>query len=194
MMKTVLLEPKEYLELSPTEDTQYVLIPDGVTNVDITMKKEGVSAEFLGIFSLKNKDEVELTTQSIHKVPNTSCMVNVKGALFDSAKSNYIGKIIIEKGAQQTASYLEDNVLILGDNVSNNAQPILEIEANDVKASHGATTGRIDKDQIYYLMSRGLSEKEAEETILEGFFEAVLSGIMDEEIRNECKKRLSNSK
>lgn len=123
-------------------------------------------------------------------MPNTSCLVNVKGVLFDKSRSNYLGKIVIEKGAQKTNTSLEDNILSIGEKTRNHAQPILEIKADDVKASHGATTGRIDEEQIYYLMTRGLSREEAQGVIIGGFLEALLVKIKDTKIRNKVREQL----
>ncbi len=190
-MKVELLQPNQNITISPSEDTQYVVIPTGETSVEILLEKEGLSAELLAVFSLKNRDTVSLATKSVHKAPHTKCMVNVKGALFDSSMSEYIGKIIIEKPAQQTVSFLEDNILSIGNSTRNHSQPILEIEADDVKASHGATTGRIDEEQIYYLMSRGLSRDEAEKAVISGFFESVLVQIKDEKIREKAREALN---
>ena len=190
-MKTELLVSKKSIKLSPAEDTQYVLLPKGKVFVEVLLDKEGISVELLILLSLKDKEEIRLSTQSAHKVPNTNCMVSVKGVLFDAAKSEYVGKILIEKGAQQTVSFLEDNMLSVGSKTKNHSQPILEIEANDVKASHGATTGRVSEDQIYYLMSRGLTRKDAEKTVIEGFFEAVISQITDEKVRTKVRKELN---
>lgn len=190
-MKVELLKSQQNIILEPQVDTQYVIIPEGETSVDVVLNKEGISTEFLALFALKDSESVSLSTRSIHKVKHTTCMVNVKGALFDSSVSNYIGKIIIEKPAQQTTSYLEDNVLSIGDKTRNASQPILEIEADDVKASHGATTGRINADQIYYLMSRGLSKKDSEKIIISGFFEALLAQVQDEKVKEEVRKKLN---
>ncbi len=190
-MKVELLKPQQSLTLKPQEDTQYVIIPEGETSVDVILNKEGVSAELFALFALKDNDMVKLSTKSIHKSPHTTCMVNVKGALFDSAASNYIGKIVIEKHAQQTVSFLEDNILAIGKKTKNTSQPILEIEADDVKASHGATTGRIGKEQLYYLMARGLTEKEAEKFAITGFFESLLVQIKDEKIREKVRVELN---
>lgn len=179
------------LNLSPQEDTQYVLTEGSDNHLVLNMEKKGINVEFLCLVSLKGKEEFKLTTESVHKVPNTTCMVNVKGVLFDESKSDYVGKIIIGKDAQQTVSFLEDNVLNVGDKTKNHSQPILEIEADDVKASHGATTGRVSEDQIYYLMSRGLTREEAEKNIIEGFFEEGLLLIKDDKIREEVRSKLN---
>lgn len=179
------------LELAPQEDTQYVLTEGTDHHIVLNMEKEGINVEFLCLISLKGKEDFKLVTESVHKVPNTSCMINIKGVLFDEASSDYVGKIIINKAAQQTVSFLEDNVLNVGEKSKNHSQPILEIEADDVKASHGATTGRVSEDQIYYLMSRGLTRGEAEKNIIEGFFEEGLLLIKDDKIREEVRSKLN---
>src|SRR3989344_6374069 len=106
-MRVKLLTSAENIVLNPEIDTQYLLVPSGLVNVEMQMETPGVSAELIALYSLKDSAEVILSTKSIHAVPNTTCMVNVKAALFDSSKSNYEGRIIIQKPAQQTVSYLE---------------------------------------------------------------------------------------
>src|SRR3989344_2294735 len=167
-MKIELLKSQQNIILEPQEDTQYVIIPSGEASIDLILNKQGISAELFALFALKGSENVFLSTRSVHKVPHTTCTINVKGALFDSSVSNYIGK-----------------------KTRNASQPILEIEADDVKASHGATTGRINADQIYYLMSRGLSKEAAEKVIISGFFEALLSKVVDEKIREQVRKKLN---
>jgi Fe-S cluster assembly protein SufD len=192
-MKVELLKSKKNIKLNPNEDTQYILIPENEVNAEVNLEKEGVAVDLIVPFSLNGKSKANLKTLSLHKAPNTSCDVNIKTALFDSARSEYVGKIIIEKNARQTNSFLHDEVLLIGENTGNNSQPILEIEADDVSASHGATTGRINEDQIYYLLSRGLSRKEAEKTIIEGFFESLIVQIKDEKIQRSVRKKLFKS-
>lgn len=189
-MKTEFLKSSGKIVLEPKEDTQYILVPENSVEVVVEPKTQGIKAELLIIYKLVDNEKVSVRTSSVHKIPNTTCMVDVKAVLNDSSHSNYIGKIIIVKEAQQTASYLEDNVLVLGENVKNESQPILEIEADEVKASHGATTGRISNDQLYYLMSRGVSKESAQEIIVEGFFESLLDKITDETIREKVRSKL----
>jgi len=202
-MKTKLIALQEPIKIRVKEDTQFVLDfssqykSESVINksvkslVHLIFEKPGVSAEIIGLFKLKKGQEADLTTIAEHKAPHTSCHTAIKGVLEDKANSNYVGKILIDKKAQQTTSFLRDDVLIVGQETENSSQPILEIEADDVKASHGATTGRVDNQQLYYLMSRGLTEKEAEDTVVEGFFEPLLAKIRDEKIRAVVKSNLS---
>ena len=160
----------------------------------LIFNKSRVTAEIICMYSLGVNESVVLTTSTIHKAPFTSCVTYIKGVLFDGGNSSYTGKIIIEKKAQQTNSYLNDNILVVGENTKNNSKPILEIEADDVKASHGATTGRVNEDQLYYLESRGLSEVESQNLIVEGFFESLLSKITDDKIKNKIRNKITNAK
>ncbi|MBI2656509.1 SufD family Fe-S cluster assembly protein [Candidatus Woesearchaeota archaeon] len=88
---------------------------------------------------------------------------------------------------EKTYSYLANNILKLGDKTLANSIPSLKIDANDVKASHGATVGQIDEEHMFYLMSRGLSRAEAERLIVEGFFEPIIQKIPLEELREKIR-------
>jgi Fe-S cluster assembly protein SufD len=194
-MKTVLVETKEKTNFDLEEDSQLVLSFDDFSpqksyQVTLNFKKPGLNGEIIALFRLKEGQDLDLTTIANHLAPHTQCKTTVRGVLEDKSSANYVGKIIINKEAQQTVSYLEDNVLLVGENIKNESRPILEIEADDVKASHGATTGRISPEEIYYLQTRGLSKNEAEKVIVEGFFESLLNRIKDEKIREKVKKKL----
>lgn len=196
-MKTELLELKNSKEINVTEDTQYVMVGryDGETiSLNLIFEKSGVSAEVLGIFDLPNGAEIKLETCSKHIAMNTSCMTYIKVVLNDKSSFDYRGQIIIEKTAQQTTAYLHDDALVVGENTKRSSQPTLEIDANDVKASHGSTTGRIDKEQLYYLESRGLNEAEAKELIKEGFLGALTDRILDKGIREKVLNKLKSKR
>ena len=109
----------------------------------------------------------------------------VKGVLNDSSESVFRGLIKILEKAQNTNSYLSNHSLILSDNAVSNTIPALEIDANEVKASHGATLGRPDDLEIFYLMSRGLSKDKAKKMIVEGYFSPILDSITIDEIKNK---------
>ena len=157
-MKSLLLKQNKNILISPIEDTQYVYVIPGnsteVTNLELNFEKEGVSCEIIVLGKMHEGQSIELTTTSRHLVPNTSCVTNYFVALENSSSSNYVGKIIIAKKAFQTNSYLNNKTLVIGEGTKNITRPILEIEADDVKASHGATTGRVREDDVYYY-SRG---------------------------------------
>lgn len=194
------------LEIKVKENTQFVLDFSYIKNIKSTksssnsmvtpvlftlvFEKEGVTAEIIGIYRLYENEMLNFETSSHHKVPNTVCETNIKGVLGTNSSSNYIGKIKIDKKAQQTSSFLNNSVLVAGKNTKNESQPILEIEANDVKASHGATTGRINDMQKYYLQSRGLTFDDAKKLIIDGFFKSALAQIRDDVIRHEIEGKL----
>ena len=193
-MKTLLLKPASLSTLKVTEDTQFLLDLSGISDsrytVELFLEKQGVSAEIYGFYSLKGTQKLSLTTIARHMAPNTSCLTSIKGVLDESASSTYIGKILIDKTAQQTSSFLSHNVLVVGNKTSNTSQPILEIEADDVRASHGATTGRIDEAQLYYLATRGLSRDLAMNMIIQGFFDSALTKISDQKLAESVSQTL----
>lgn len=182
-MKTLLVIPEQYTTIPVREDTQFLLdlrnIPEANLTLELQMITPGVSAEIYGFYTLTDNQKLTLTTIARHIAPHTSCMTRIKGILDKSASSSYIGKILIAKSAQQTSSYLSHDVLVIGNKTSNNSQPILEIDADDVKASHGATTGRIDEGQLYYLATRGLDRDTARNLIIKGFFDSEMQHIKD---------------
>ena len=129
--------------------------------------------------------KLDFKTIAKHTARNTSCMQDIRGILKDESESKYLGSIVIEQNAFQTESFLDDAVLVLGEGTKNQSEPILEIKNNDVKASHGSTTGRINNEEVFYLMARGLSKQEAENIIVEGFFEKLLNQIEDTQVREK---------
>ena len=164
--------------------------------IETSFEGEGAQSENIGIFFGNGDQHIDISTIAHHVVPNTTSNILMKGAMRDSSSSVYRGLIRIEKAAQKTDSYLADHTMLLSEKAFANSIPSLQIEANDVRATHGATVGKIDKDQMFYLTSRGLSENEAERLIVKGFFEHVFQKIVNEELRNRFQevidKRLSN--
>jgi Fe-S cluster assembly protein SufD len=192
-MKTILINQKTSKEISVTEDTQYVILSgpqNGEIFLNLVFKKQGVTAEILGIFDLPKGAGVKLETSSKHIAPDTSCITYIKTVLNDGSFFDYRGKIKIEKSAKKTTAYLHDNVLVVGEKTRRNSQPTLEIDTNDVKASHGSTTGRIDENQLYYLESRGLKKAEAEEILKEGFLTELVGRIKDKDTREKVLNTL----
>ena len=126
-----------------------------------------------------------------HQVGNTLANTLMHGVNTDTARSVFHGMIKIEKGANQVNSYLSDHSLLLSDAAKADSIPSLEIESHDVRASHGATVGQVDEQQIFYAMTRGLSRKEAEHLIVEGFFDTVISLLPECGIREEVSQIVS---
>ena len=106
----------------------------------------------------------------------------------DDSKGVYQGKIFVDPKAQKTDGYQLSRALLLNENVEFNAKPELEIYADDVKCSHGSTSGNIDENSIFYLMSRGLSYSDSKKLLTNGFLNEVIEKITNENIKNFVKK------
>ncbi len=192
--KVEVILPTKNTELNVDKDSVYVVDLFDISgnndySVTLNFKKPGVSARILALYKLTNTTILNLTTVANHIAPNTSCSTEVRGVLYDSSLSNYIGKILINNSAQQTTSFLDDRVLTLSSTCRNASQPILEIKADEVRASHGAITSNIDPLQLYYLESRGLKRKDAEKLIIKGFFEQTMQDF-DKILKSEILKKL----
>ena len=156
--------------------------------IETIFRGEGSQCSNLGIFMGKGREHIDFTTNMHHEALSTTNNVLVDGILKDESTSVYRGLIKIEKHAQKTNSYLANHILKLGDKTLANSIPSLKIDANDVKASHGATVGQIDEEHLFYLMARGLSREQAESLVVEGFFEPVIQKIPLEDIRERIRE------
>jgi Fe-S cluster assembly protein SufD len=114
-------------------------------------------------------EEVNLTTISVYNKPRQTGEVAVRAVVYENAYLKLKGIIRINKGAVLADGFLRQKVLLVGENSRAEAIPELEIECDDVRASHAASVGRIDEEQLFYLMSRGLSREEAVELIIKAF-------------------------
>tara|TARA_B100000989_G_scaffold170574_1_gene127817 strand:+ start:1135 stop:2382 length:1248 start_codon:yes stop_codon:yes gene_type:complete len=145
------------------------------------------SAFINGIHSLNNEEHHEIRTHINHLVENTKSYQLIKSVIDDSSKSVYQGKIYVDSTAQKTDGYQLSKAILLNENTEFNAKPELEIYADDVKCSHGSTSGNLDEGSIFYLMSRGLDYKTARELIINGFLLDVVEKITDEQIKKLVK-------
>jgi len=118
---------------------------------------------------VKPGEEVNLTTISVYNKPRQTGQVSIRAVVRENAFLKLKGIIKIKKGAVQADGFLRQKVLLVGENSRAEAIPELEIECDDVRASHAASVGRIDEEQLFYLMSRGLSREEAVELIVDAF-------------------------
>ncbi len=128
----------------------------------------------------------------VHKAEECTSRQLVKTLLDDQSIASFEGKILVDSIAQQTNAYQLNHNCLLSDDASAYSKPNLEIFADDVKASHGSTTGQIDKDQLFYLRSRGLEEKLAKKLLLKAFCTEVLDEISHEAMKEKIFKNLSN--
>lgn len=158
--------------------------------VKIEMKGKNSSVKILGIIIGKDKQVINLHTFQDHVVGESVSDLFIKSVLFDSAKFNYEGLIRIEKDAQKSNAYQKNQNLLLSKSSWANSQPKLEILANDVRCTHGATVGQINSEQLYYLKTRGLSEAAAKKILVEGFIRDVVGRIEDEDIKREIMDKV----
>ena len=154
-----------------------------VLNSDIYLDEDS-KAEDTEIFFGNNEQNFELNTNLIHKGVRSSGDVLIKGILRDKAECYSHGILKINKGAQKSNTKLAEHVLLSSKEAKAKAIPALEVEADDVQAGHSASVQQIDGDQVFYAVSRGLSQKEAEKIIAKGFLSNALSRIENEEIKN----------
>ena len=139
------------------------------------LKDRGAESRLNGVV-LGNKGECfNFNTIDDHDAPDTKSSIDFRVALKDEAQSMYQGMIKVAKVAQKTEAFQSNKNLLLGEGAHADSIPKLEILADDVKCSHGATVGAVDRNQIFYLMSRGLSANKAEELIVSGFFHQLLA-------------------
>jgi len=111
-----------------------------------------------------------------------------KGVLNDKSTGVFNGKVIVHVDAQKIEAYQKNNNVLISDNATMNAKPELEIFADDVKCSHGTTTGQFDEEAIFYLQARGISKKTAKEMLIEAFMDEVYNEIENELVRDFVKK------
>src|SRR5215469_5553474 len=161
-----------------------------LANVGANMGGTGSAAELVGVFFTDHDQRYSINTLSLHDALSTNAETLVKGVLTDESRVEFDGMIRIRPRAQQTASFLSAHTLLLGGKCRAEAIPGLEIGANDVRASHGATTGQIDEEQLFYLMVRGIPRAEAERIIVQGFFEPVLQRIPLENLRTRLRRSI----
>ncbi len=158
--------------------------------INCDLQGQHSSAFVNGIFDLDDENHHEIKSNINHLVENTKSYQLVKSVLEKKSKAVYQGKIFVSSEAQKTDGYQLSNAILLSENSEFNAKPELEIYADDVKCSHGSSSGSLDENSIFYLMSRGLNYKEAKKLLINGFLLDVIEKITDEEIKNLIKNLL----
>ena len=148
------------------------------------------SAFVNGVFLLKDNQQHEIRTSINHLVENTKSYQLIKSVLGKESKAAYQGKIFVNQKAQKTDGYQLSKAILLDETSEFNAKPELEIYADDVKCSHGSTSGSLDENSIFYLMSRGLNYEQSKELLINGFILEVIENITDQEIKDLIKNMI----
>lgn len=159
------------------------------------LQGENSEVQLNAIWALSEHREAHNHVLIDHQAPNCRSMQLFKGALKDFSKSSFEGKILVRQAAQKTDAFQLNNNLLLSEGTHADTKPNLEIFADDVKASHGATVGQLDADQLFYMLARGVKKTDAERLLVQGYFHDVLDIIpypsLQEEIGQICLKAIS---
>ncbi|MFO1102948.1 MAG: Fe-S cluster assembly protein SufD [Methylocystis sp.] len=144
-----------------------------------------------GATMARGRDHVDVTLVVDHAKPNGQSRERFRNILDGNSAGVFQGKIIVRPGAQKTDGVMQSKAVLLSDGATMNNKPELEIFADDVQCGHGATCGRLDKDQLFYLMARGLPRGEAEALLIEGFANEAFEGLGNEPLRGFISARIS---
>ncbi|MBS3101815.1 Fe-S cluster assembly protein SufD [Candidatus Woesearchaeota archaeon] len=155
-----------------------------MSEVTTILNGEGASTNNHGIFFGSKAQQFDLVANSLHKAPNTVSDIFTKGALTDKAKCVYRGLVKIYDNAYGSNGYQKEDTLLLSNDAVADSIPNLEIDNNDVRCTHGATIGRIDKEKMFYMRSRGLNEEQATKEYVKGFFDSLIQKIQMENLRD----------
>jgi Fe-S cluster assembly protein SufD len=156
----------------------------GKVRIQNDLAGPGATSRVTGAYFADGTQHLDYDTFQEHVAPATTSDFAFKGALRDNARAVWRGMIRVEEGAQKTNAYQENRNLLLSKTAHADSIPGLEILANDVRCTHGATLGQVDRDLLFYLMTRGLNRAEAERVIVRGFFQDVLDRVELQPVRD----------
>lgn len=161
-----------------------------ITRHSLRAQIQGENADVLlqGLWDLQETSQVHTHVLVEHAAPHSRSLQKFKGALKGTAQSSFEGKILVRPEAQKTEAYQLNHNLLLSEGAIAHAKPNLEIFADDVKASHGATFAQVDEEQLFYLKSRGISAEEASLLLIRGYMQEMIVQIPHDFIRKEVEK------
>ena len=160
--------------------------------IEMNLDKQNSNCHILSALNLKQGEHQEIKTRINHLAPNCKSYQKIKNVLEGNSNGVYQGKIFVKDVAQKTDAYQLSKALILEDLAEFNAKPELEIYADDVKCSHGSTSGSIDKDAIHYLMTRGINFSKAKKLLINGFLNEIFENETEQEIRTFLEKSIED--
>jgi Fe-S cluster assembly protein SufD len=174
-------------------DTLVVNLGATVARVDLAARLEGPGSrsDMLGLYFARGNQHFDHNTRQDHVSPQANSDLLYKGALYDASKTVFRGVIRVFPKAQRTDAYQTNRNLLLSDRAEAISLPNLEIEADDVKCSHGATVGQLDEEEMFYLRSRGLRARDAERLVIFGFFGEVLDRLPLPGVVEELKQAIA---
>ena len=158
--------------------------------INMNLEKENSNCYILSGLSLGKEEHQEIKTRINHLAPNCKSYQKIKNVLESDSTGVYQGKIFVKEIAQKTDAYQLSKALILDDQAEFNAKPELEIYADDVKCSHGSTSGSIDENAIHYLMTRGIELPAAKKLLINGFINEIFENIPEEKLKFFLEKSI----
>ena len=187
-----------YKNISGTQDYnssyQNFILSSGLKfnkiEIDMNLEKEKSNCYILSGLNLGKDEHQEIKTQINHLAPDCKSYQKIKNVLESDSNGVYQGKIFVKNIAQKTDAYQLSKALILNDNAEFSAKPELEIYADDVKCSHGSTSGSIDAEAVHYLMTRGIELRVAKKLLIKGFLNEIFDNIPEKKIRTFLEKSI----
>ncbi|MFQ5420722.1 MAG: SufD family Fe-S cluster assembly protein, partial [Anaerolineae bacterium] len=156
----------------------------------VELDDRGAWARMSGIFFTNGRQHLDLDTQQNHNAADTVSDLLYKGALKDKSRSVWQGMIRALPGSQRIDGFQANRNLMLDDSARADSIPGLEIEADDVRCTHASTIGQLDREEVFYLMSRGIPEDTAVRMVVQGFFDPVMQRIPFEGVRERIFSRI----
>lgn len=187
---------REHADITMARDARYNMVAIngcagfGRAEFYVKMTGEGGECDLSGLTLLAGKQHSDTTVIVDHTAPHCRSSQFFKNVLNDQSHGVFQGKIHVYKDAQKTDGYQLSNNLLLSQLAEMNVKPELEIYADDVKCSHGSTTGQLDETPLFYLMSRGISKENARRLLLEAFMGEVLEKISNDDVRQMFDERV----
>ena len=158
-----------------------------LSRIEVTssINSSDINFNIKGLYLAKTSQHHDITTLMQHKHPESKSNQHIKGILQKDSSGVFQGKVIVEQDAQKTDAFQFNQNLLLSETAEVNAKPELEIYADDVKCSHGATTGELDEEMLFYLRSRGLKKEDAKKLLIEGFINELFDDLKNKELKQK---------
>ena len=173
-----------------------LLVMPGIScdvRLDVTLAGEGAEANIYGAYVCGGLEKVKIAVDMHHDVPLCNSRQLFKGIAGGSSRVDFYGKIIVAQDAQRTEAYQENHNILLSDDAKVDTKPQLEIYADDVKCSHGATIGRLNEEEQFYMRSRGITLEDAKVLQMISFLAPVLENVQDPAQREDLTSRLEDA-
>ncbi len=189
LARTVDVRPGERVDM-------VLLVYPGVScdvRLDVNLLGEGAEANLYGAYVCGGSEKVKIAVDMHHDVPHCNSRQLFKGIAGGASRVDFYGKIIVAKDAQRTEAYQENHNILLSEEAKVDTKPQLEIYADDVKCSHGATIGRLNEEEQFYMRSRGISLEDAKVLQMISFIAPVLDNIPEEAEREAVANQFEKS-